>query len=75
MPSLEKMEKIIEPYEDSWGASSAYTFCTQYRNGEKTARLDEESWFLTKNPRKHYRAALEKVVRDLGLEKEAGLKK
>ena len=61
------MEELIEPYWIGGGASGPYTDYDEYRNNDKTVRLDTEDWWLRRNPQPLYRKALEKVIIELGL--------
>lgn len=68
MPTIKQLEKLIKPYWIGAGASSAFYDYNEYRNNGVTSRLDEQDWGLAKNPQPLYKKALEKVVKELGLE-------
>ncbi len=68
MPAIKQLERLIEPYWIGGGASSSFTDYNEYRHNGVTARLDEEDWWLARNPQPLYKKALERVVKELGLE-------
>jgi len=68
MSSIKQLEKLIKPYWVGAGASSDFIDYNEYRYNGVTSRLDEQDWGLSKNPQPLYKKALEKVLKELGLE-------